>query len=170
MTSTYKYRGAPEARFEPREVLPEDDYDFVVASVDRPYFKNEKWIIAVKLIIEPSGLWVFANPWTGVDRNGKQRDGIAEFLLACNRVPEIDQEPDWNSVIGARGKCRLKVEVAGAGALAGKEVNKVAFFHQPKEIKQPSVSTKEYGQLHKEQKQSGAGASDLNPEPDDIPF
>jgi len=138
----------------------------VVASCDRPYFKSDKWILAIKLIIEPSGLWVFANPWSGTDKNGENRDGIAEFLLAINRVPEIGSEPDWKRVISARGKCRLKIEIAGAGALEGKEVNKVAFFHRPKEIKSPSVSTKEYEQLAEEQKQR----ADLNSDLDDIPF
>ena len=170
MNETYKYKGAPEARA--LGPLPEGDYSFVVAQADRPYWKNDKWILAVKLIVEPSGLWVFANPWTGTDKNGEDRDGIADFLLAVNRVPALNSEPDWKAIIGARGKCRLKIEIAQAGALEGKEVNKVAFFHRPKEIKASNVSPEEYKRLHEEQRQRAAALdrSALTPDPDDIPF
>ena len=87
-------------------------------------------------------------------------------------MPALNSEPDWKAIIGARGKCRLKIEIAQAGALEGKEVNKVAFFHRPKEIKASNVSPEEYKRLHEEQRQRAAALdrSALTPDPDDIPF
>jgi hypothetical protein len=165
---SYIYRGEPESRvFGP---LPQGDYSFVVSTADEPYFKNDKWILAVKLTIQPQGIPIFANPWSGIDRNGEDRDGIAEFLLAVNRAPAPGDEPEWGRLIGAKGKCRLKVEIAAQGSLAGKEVNKVAWFHRPKQVgptaEQPpsSYSPAEVNKAA----QAAAGGDDL--EPDDIPF
>jgi hypothetical protein len=175
MNSSYKYRGAPEARaFGP---LPKGDYSFVVTGADAPYFKNDKWILAVKLTIQPQGVPVFANPWSGIDKNGEDRDGIAEFLLAINRTPAVGEEPDWGKLIGAKGKCRLKIEIAQAGALEGKEVNKVAFFHRPKQVG-PLAQGPRQNFTEQEIKKSQAAIAktlgvkdpDLEPEPDDIPF
>ena len=177
MNKSYVYRGAPEARvFGP---LPEGDYSFVVSSADEPYFKNDKWILAVKLTIQPQGIPVFANPWSGTDRNGEDRDGIAEFLLAINRAPAPGDEPEWGRLIGAKGKCRLKVEIAAQGSLAGKEVNKVAWFHRPKQVG-PSAEVPRQSFTEQEIKESQAAISkvlggvpkdpDLDVEPDDIPF
>ena len=162
MNTRYIYQGAPEERaFGP---LPAGDYTFKIVSADPPYFKNEHWVMPLKVAIEPSGLYVFANPWSGTDRNGEIRDGIAELLVAVNRVPAKGQEPEWDKLVGARGKCRLKVEVAQVGALAGKEVNKVAFFHRPKQLVEqqlPKVGPKP---------PVNEPADDLNMEPTDIPF
>jgi hypothetical protein len=171
---SYIYRGEPESRvFGP---LPQGDYSFVVSSADEPYFKNEKWILAVKLTIQPQGVPIFANPWTGIDRNGEDRDGIAEFLLAVNRAPVPGDEPEWDRLIGAKGKCRLKVEIAAQGTLAGKEVNKVAFFHRPKQVGPTTEPTKQ-SFTESEIKESQAAIAktlakdpDLDVEPDDIPF
>ncbi len=116
---------------------------------------------------------MFANPWCGTDKNGEKRDGIAEFLLAVNRVPKIGEEPDWKRLVGAKGKCRLKVEIASQGSLAGKEVNKVAWFHRPKQVgptaeqPPPSYSEPEVKKAAKAA-QAAAGGDDLAP--DDIPF
>jgi len=132
MTDTYKFQGGEQGKaFGP---LPPGDYLFTVAECGEPYYKNDKWILAVRLAIQPGGEAVFANPWSGETKDGEARDGIGDFLLAVNRAPKLGAEPDWKKVVGARGKCRLKTEVAQAGALEGKEVNKVAFFHQPKEL------------------------------------
>jgi hypothetical protein len=172
---SYIYRGEPESRvFGP---LPQGDYSFVVSTADEPYFKNDKWILAVKLTIQPQGIPIFANPWSGVDRNGEFRDGIAEFLLAVNRAPAPGDKPEWGRLIGAKGKCRLKVEIASQGSLAGKEVNKVAFFHRPKQVgpatEQPRQS---FTQSEIKASQAAIGKTltgkdaDLDVEPDDIPF
>src|SRR4029077_5668539 len=113
----------------------------------------------------------------GTDKNGEDRDGIAEFLLAINRVPKIGEEPDWQRLVGAKGKCRLKVEIAAQGSLAGKEVNKVAFFHRPKQVG-ASVEPLKQSFTESEIKESQAAIAktladkdpDLDVEPDDIPF
>jgi hypothetical protein len=171
--SNYRYRGEPEQRvFGP---LPEGDYQFVVAEIDEPYTnpKSGNDVLPVKLSIQPQGVPVFANPWAGTDKNGEDRDGIAEFLLAINRAPKIGEEPDWQRLVGAKGKCRLKVEIAAQGSLAGKEVNKVAWFHRPKQVgpsteqPPPSYSKPEVEKAAKAT-QVAAGGDDV--EPDDIPF
>jgi hypothetical protein len=157
--------------------LPEGDYGFTVASCDEPYEKNDKWILPVKLAIQPDGTPVFANPWSGVDKNGQERDGIAEFLISVNRAPKAGQEPDWAKIIGARGRCRLKVEIAQMGQLAGKEVNKVGWFHAPKQVGPAAEASRQSfteQQIKESQvaiaKKIGAKDPDLDVEPDDIPF
>jgi len=156
--------------------LPEGDYGFTVTLCDEPYEKNEHWILPVKLAMIPDGTPVFANPWSGLTKDGEERDGIAEFLVCVNRAPKVGAEPDWKKVVGARGRCRLKVEIAQMGALAGKEVNKVAFFHTPKEVGQAPRSPR-HSFTEQEIKQSQAAIAktlgkdpDLDVEPDDIPF
>src|SRR4029077_19554861 len=172
---SYIYRGEPESRvFGP---LPQGDYSFVVSTADEPYFKNDKWILAIKLTIQPQGIPIFANPWSGIDRNGEDRDGIAEFLLAVNRAPAPGDEPEWGRLIGAKGKCGLRVEIAEACAREGKEVNKVAFFHRPKQVgstlsQMPQSFTE--NEIKKSQaaiaKTLGVKDPDLDVAPDDIPF
>lgn len=132
MSMRYIYQGPPEARV--FGALPAGDYAFRIASAEEPYFKNEKWILTLKLIIEPTGYTVYYRPWSGTDRNGEARDGIADLLLAVNRVPARGTEPDWEKLVGARGKCRLKTEIAQQGTLAGKEVNAVHWLHRPHEL------------------------------------
>jgi len=171
--SNYRYRGEPEQRV--FGALPEGDYQFVVAEIDEPYTnpKSGNDVLPVKLSIQPQGVPVFANPWAGTDKNGEDRDGIAEFLLAINRAPKIGEEPDWQRLVGAKGKCRLKVEIAAQGSLAGKEVNKVAWFHRPKQVgpstEQPPTSySKPEVEKAAKAAQAAAGGDDM--EPDDIPF
>jgi hypothetical protein len=175
--SNYRYRGEPEQRV--FGALPEGDYMFVVAEIDEPYTnpRSGNDVLPIKLSIQPQGVPVFANPWCGTDKNGEDRDGIAEFLLAVNRAPKIGEEPDWQRLVGAKGKCRLKVEIASQGALAGKEVNKVAWFHRPKQVgptaEQPPQSFTK-AEIKESQaaiaKTIGAKDPDLDVEPDDIPF
>jgi hypothetical protein len=174
--SSYIYRGEPEQRV--FGALPEGDYAYVVADCGEPYQKdNGNWVLAVKLAIQPSGASVFANPWAGTDKNGEERDGIGEFLLSCNRAPKPGDEPDWKRCAGAKGKCRLKVEIAAQGALAGKEVNKVAFFHRPKQVGptgeplQQSFTEAELKKIKAAIGKTLAGQDpDLDVAPDDIPF
>jgi hypothetical protein len=176
--SNYRYRGEPEQRvFGP---LPEGDYQFVVAEIDEPYTnpKSGNDVLPVKLSIQPQGVPVFANPWTGTDKNRVKRDGIAEFLLAINRTPALGAEPDWKRLVGAKGKCRLKVEIAAQGSLAGKEVNKVAWFHRPRQVGPTAEQPPRQSFTEAEIKASQAAISktlagkdpDLDVAPDDIPF
>lgn len=172
MNSKYVFRGAPEERI--FGALPPGDYAFVVASADPPYSKNDHWILAVKLTIQPQGVPVFANPWSGTTSTGEDRDGIAEFLIAVNRAPAPGYEPDWAKLVGAKGKCRLKTETAQMGALAGKEVNKVAFFHRPHQLtKEPAgvdFSKMREAKLPQTGPKPPAEPDDLDMGPVDIPF
>ena len=166
-SSSYKFGGGEERKvFGP---LPAGDYPFVVAECPEPYQKESgNWVVNVRLNILPNGETVFAPVWSGVDKNGDVRDGIGEFLIAVNRAPAIGAEPNWAKVTGARGKCRLKVEIAQAGALAGQEVNKVAFFHKPKQLGEPaSAGTSQVQQVQAKVK---AAASGNELEPDDVPY
>jgi hypothetical protein len=171
--SSYIFRGEPEQRV--FGALPEGDYNYTVSECGAPYQKdNGNWVLAVKLAIQPSGTTVFANPWMGTDKNGEARDGIAEFLVSCNRAPKPGTEPAWTKIVGARGRVRLKVEIAQMGSLAGKEVNKVGWFHTPKQVgptteaPRQSYSQEEYNEARREQEAKSAGSGDL--EPTDIPF
>lgn len=171
MTEHYVYKGAPPERI--LGAIPEGDYDFIVAQCDPPYWKNDKWILAVKLIIEPSKAYVFANPWSGTTVSGEERDGIGDFLLSCNRAPKPGTRPNWPAVIGARGRCRLKVEIAQMGALAGKEVNRVAYWYRPKELgptAEQAPQTYTESEVKKAAKTVQAKAQPGDTEPDDIPF
>jgi hypothetical protein len=169
--SSYKFN-EPVARptFGP---LPEGDYGFSVTLCDEPYEKNEHWILPVKLAMIPDGTPVFANPWSGLTKGGEERDGIAEFLVCVNRAPKVGAEPDWKKVVGARGRCRLKQEKAEMGALKGQMVNKVAWFHVPKQVgptteqRSKSHSQEELNQARREAEKE---AGNLDVEPDDIPF
>ncbi len=176
----YLYRGASETRA--FGLLPAGDYSFVITGVEPPYYKNGKWILAVKLTIQPPGIQphgvlVFANPWSGTDKNGEDRDGIADLLIAVNRAPAVGQEPEWGRLIGAKGKCRLKIQPDQNNI----DRNKVAFFHRPKQVepavahstsseqaqRPPTYSPAEVNQAAKAA-QAAAGGADV--EPDDIPF
>jgi hypothetical protein len=170
--STYRFDDPPaRPNFGP---LKEGDYSFVVSECDEPYqSKAGNYVLPLKLSIQPDGTPVFDNPWAGTDKNGDDRDGIAEFLLAVNRAPARGQEPNWSKVVGAKGKCRLKVVIAEQGNLAGKEVNKVAWYYRPKEVgptAQQAPQTYSEPEARKAAKaaQAAAGSSDI--EPDDIPF
>jgi hypothetical protein len=170
--STYRYQGPPEQRaFGP---LPPGDYDFVVSDITEPHESSSgNQVLSVKLSIQPGGETVFANPWCGQDRDGNERDDIALFLLAINRIPKIGEEPRWQQLVGARGRVRLKTEVAQQGNLAGKEISRVAFFHAPKTVgptAQQAPQTYSEPEARKAAKaaQAAAGSSDI--EPDDIPF
>ena len=155
--STYRFKIPAPVRdmFGP---LPEGDYAFTVTECAEPYeSKAGNLVLPLKLSILPDKVPVFANPWAGKDKNGNARDGIAEFLVCVNRAPKEGQEPNWFKVVGAKGHCRLKTEIAQIGSLQGKEVNKVSFFHTPKQIESvPKIAKAESVQAETE--------------PDDIPF
>jgi hypothetical protein len=174
--SEYRYRGAPEERaFGP---LEPGDYNFVVSDVTEPRRSEAgNLVLGVKLSIQPSGQIVFANPWQGMTSSGEDRDDIAAFLHAINRIPKIGEEPRWQQLVGARGRVRLKVEIAQQGNLAGKSVNKVAFFHRPKQVgptAEPPRQSFTEGEINESQaaiaKVLGIKDPDLDVAPDDIPF
>ena len=158
--STYRFK-EPAAR-QMAGPLPEGDYNFRVTNADEPYeSKAGNQVLPLELEIEEHK--IFANPWAGYTKAGEERDGIAEFLLAVNRAPKAGQEPDWKRLVGAKGRCRLKVEIASQGTLEGKPVNKVAYFHAPRQV------DKDYHAAQAEVKSKAANPK-AGEEPDDIPF
>jgi hypothetical protein len=170
----YLYEDPPEIAM--RELLPEGDYSFVVAAADKPSRNdNGNWVLHLKLSIQPNGTPVWANPWAGTDRLGERRDGIAEFLNCVNRKPNKGQEPDWDSLVGAKGKCRIvQREEKREGAYKGKLRNEVHYFYTPKAVKtgapqeekQQSFSQSDFQKARKQQQVSAGG----EPEPDSIPY
>jgi hypothetical protein len=170
--NSYRFSGG-EQRRAVSGPLAEGDYNFEVAEYEQPYQKaNGNWVLKVRLMIQ--GQLVFDQPWSGTDKNDQERDGIGEFLLAINRAPKNKgDEPDWHTIEGARGKCRLKVEIAQMGTLAGKEVNRVAYYYRPKqigpaaEVSRQSYSSQEVAKANKAA-QEAIGGDDIAP--DDIPF
>ena len=111
------------------DALPEGDYMAVVIECGEPYVSQSgKDVVVVKLAIQPSGKHVYYRPWTGKTKDGEFRDKIAEFLLAFNRAPKPGSAPDWNSVLGAKGKCRLKIREYN-----GDEQNEVAWCYVPRQ-------------------------------------
>jgi hypothetical protein len=174
--STYKFHEPPRRTY---GALPEGDYMAVVTEVGEPYVNaSGKDVLVVKLAIQPGGQNVYYRPWTGKTVNGDFRDNIAEFLKAVNRAPREGEEPNWNSVLGAKGKCRLKVREYN-----GDDQNDVAFFYVPRDTKQattpPLKATNEFEKARAEQaanvnsgaqQTAAASASTTEPEPDDIPY
>ena len=159
----YIYTGEVEFGGRKSEVLPDGDYKFRVGEIlQRPYQKqNGNWVCQLRLEIEPSGQWVFSSPWSGVDKNGKARDGIVEFLASINRLPARGAEPEWSALVGASGTVTLGSETASQGKRAGQMVNKVNYFHAPRQLvkpaQQPPAKVIE-------------GEDDLDWGPRDIPF
>ena len=137
----------------------------------QPYEKNNKIIVEVRLSIQPDGVPVWAHPWAGRDKNGNDRDGVAEFLISCNRAPKENEDVDWDEVPGARGRCHLKQEEAQIGALKGKMVNKIGWFIAPKQIgpsaNKQSVSKSEFEKARQKQVEASGGEAD---ETDDMPY
>jgi hypothetical protein len=145
----------------------------VVVECGEPYVNaTGKDVLVVKLAIQPGGQNVYYRPWTGETKDGEFRDNIAEFLKAVNRAPKVGEEPNWNSVLGAKGKCRLKVREYN-----GDDQNDVAFFYVPRETKpatQPAPKAFDpssgRGSTTEFEKARGSAATGGAPEPDDIPF
>jgi hypothetical protein len=166
MSNAYKFSGGSEPKGFSGLLKP-GDYGFQVQDFTGPYQKETdgKWVVKLRLSILPEGQTVFSSAWTGTDRNGENRDGIGDFLISINRAPPPGAQPDWEHIIGAKGRCRLKIEVAQQGKLAGKEVNRVAFFHRPRELSPETYDPHEFEQKMRESAQGGSGE-----EPDDIPF
>ena len=170
---TYQYDPTASAERPVFEPLPEGDYNFVViqnpfAASNAPIKKeNGRFVLNLKLAVGPEHVHVFANPWTGKDKNGKNHDNIGEFLRAVGRVPAPGTEVNWDKLIGAKGKAHIKTEISTVGKLAGKPVNVVAYFIAPKDVKAgvsvPAPAVKRGPQPPTE-------PDDLDMEPSDIPF
>ena len=172
MTEGYRFMGGDERRVSVGP-LPEGDYQFEVADYQEPYQKaNGNWVLEVRLTIQ--GQVIFDQPWSGETSQGEPRDGIGEFLFCVNRAPRNKGDgPDWRKLIGARGKCRLKTEVAQMGSMAGKEVNRVAYYYRPKEVgptAAPEQSVTDAGWADQQRRSKQAAGAPGDDEPNEIPF
>jgi hypothetical protein len=170
--SDYIYREENQVR-DPRKALPEGDYAFEVIRCQEPTYSKSgrgNLVLTVTLQINvPTRDQVMAWPWAGTTSSGEVRDGIGEFLRAVNCAPKSGTEPDWDRIIGAKGRCHLRVETVEIGAFKGIEQNKVDYFHTPKAVGPGAGETKwsktEYAELTKK-----SVPKQEDDEPEDIPF
>lgn len=169
MTTSYRYNEPSETQF---EVLPAGDYDFIVLSAGEPYTKdNGNIVLPLKLEVGKQKAHVFANATCGKDSAGEPFDAIAKFLKSVNRTPTPGQEPQWNRLEGARGRCHIKVGVSKVGKYAGQDRNEVGWFIYNQDVKQSAQSfTPSEVKLSADAVRRAAGDPDLDAEPSDIPF
>jgi hypothetical protein len=171
----WKYSEPTKRNF---DVLEPGDYMATVIECGRPELSKSgsgNYVVEVKVAIQPSGVHVFYHPWSGqFKKDGKLefRDNISEFLLAVNREPRGDEEPNWGVVIGARGKCKVIQEEYN-----GARRNKVAWFYSPRSTKTApakdagkgqSISADEFQKLREQQEKAGGGSGQVDP--DNIPY
>jgi len=171
---SYTFGGGSERQQVPSEILPEGDYNFRVLECGEPYLnQNDNWVVKVKLSILPSDQWVWDQPWSGETGAGQKRDGIGDFLLAIGRAPAIGKEINWDNIVGARGRCRLRQGEIGQGSRKGQKRNEVHYYYRPKQVgpgtEQPPRSYSQ-DEVSKSAKSAQAAASGGDIEPDDIPF
>jgi hypothetical protein len=141
-----------------------------VIEAGQPYqSKSGKWVVVIKLAVQPSGKHVWYRPWAGETKDGDFRDNISEFLKAVKRVPQGRNEVDWNKVLGAKGKCRIKVEQYN-----GEDVNTVGWFYVPKGLPPETkhqdaakVSVSDFEKARKAQENKTRGGE---PEEDSLPY
>jgi hypothetical protein len=146
MTDETYIFGGGSAKAKAREPLPAGNYDFEILDYNGPY-KNVNGRFVLKVELQIAGRRVFDQVWSGKTSAGEPRDGIGDLLRAVNCAPPEGQEPDWSKLIGALGRCRLKVAVAEAGAQAGKSVNRVGWYLAPKQIDPTAAGAKKEEEL-----------------------
>jgi hypothetical protein len=148
------------------DLLPEGDYEYTVTGlISQPYTTNAgNYVLPLKLAVGPGKLTMWAYPSVGESKQGNPYDSIAPFLKSCGKNPKPGQRADLseNNLKGARGMCHVKVEIAEAGQMKGKEVNKVHYF-----IWDNAAGTPKSQQMPVPVTGAGPRVSD---EPDDIPF
>jgi hypothetical protein len=124
----YVYHEPVQPTFGP---LPEGQYPFQVTDViSEPYTsRNGNTVLPVKLAVGPEKVPLYDNPSAGIGKAGPY-DNIASFLKCIGRNPKSGERADLSKghLVGARGELMLKVETAQMGRLAGKPVNKVAYY------------------------------------------
>jgi hypothetical protein len=173
---SYTFGGGNERQQVSSEILPEGDYNFRVLECGEPYLSQKSnWVVKVTLSISPSDQWVWDQPWSGRTEAGEERDGIGDFLLAIGRATVLGKEIDWDNIVGARGRCRLRQGEISLGSRKGQKRNEVHYYYRPKQVgpnaeqaPRQSYSQEEYNQARRQQEAKSAGPDDL--EPTDIPF
>ena len=169
--SSYRYSEPEEIAFGP---IPEGDYSFVVKEASEPYQSDKgNLVLALTLLVGPDQAQVFDNPSQGTGKKGPY-DSIARFLKAVGRAPTAGTEPNWKRLVGAKGRCHIKHEVAQMGKLSGKTVSKVAYYIYADDMKQP-IAAQSFTPAEVKQSQDAINKAaghdpDLDVEPDDIPF
>jgi hypothetical protein len=130
MTTEYVFH-EPES---PNSALLEDggQYSFTVAELTRELYTSAKGnaVLGLRLAVGPEKVSVFDNPSAGESGTGKPYDNIASFLRSIGRNPKDGQRANLSAanLVGARGECVIKIEVAEQGALKGKKVNRVHYY------------------------------------------
>jgi hypothetical protein len=91
---------------------------------------SENRVLPVTLAVGPDRATVFDNPSVGLTKKGDPYDNIAKFLKAVGRNPKSGERANLSAsyVVGAKGWAHIKQEKAELGKLAGKMVNKVAWY------------------------------------------
>jgi hypothetical protein len=114
------------------DLLPEGQYPYIVTGVlSEPYQTNAgNTVLPLKLAVGPGKNTIWDYPSAGKTGGGQPYDNIAPFLKSCGRNPAPGQRADLTerALVGARGICQIKIEIAGGGQLKGKEVNKVHYY------------------------------------------
>jgi hypothetical protein len=147
------------------DLLPEDDYDYTVAGLNGQVYTSNAGnvVLPVKLLVGPSKASIWDWPNAGVGKSGPY-DQIAAFLKSCGKNPAAGQRPDLSedNLKGARGRCHVNVEIAEAGTMKGKEVNRIQYY----------IYDNKGGPKHSAPvpKNSPTVVRKPDAEPDDIPF
>jgi hypothetical protein len=137
--------------------LPEGKYKFTVIDVSDDYTSTVgNIVLPVKIEVGPEKVWIYDNRVKGKTKKGKEFDNIAPFLMAIGRYPKEGEFANISAayLVGATGEVMIKTEKAEAGKLAGKLVNKVAYYIWDQTSSDTSTAIVPGGQV----------------DPDDIPF
>ena len=177
---TYHFNQPPERSQQERGALldPAIPHQFTVLEViEEPHPSKgnpDNFVLSLKLEVGKEKVWIWDYPWSGTTSDGTQRDGIAEFLIACNRAPKPGQVPNWGKVPGAKGMCKIKHELQTQGAREGEMRERIAFYFAPKQAdtgKDPmegqSASASEF---EKARKAGAAKSARTEPEEDSLPY
>jgi hypothetical protein len=148
------------------DLLPEDDYDYIVAGLNGTVYTSNAGnvVLPIKLLVGPARASIWDYPNAGRTKQGNPYDQIAGFLKSCGKNPKPGQKPDLSedNLKGARGRCHVQVEVAEAGSMKGKEVNRIQYY----------IYDDKGGSKHPAPvpKNSPTVVRKPDVEPDDIPF
>ena len=178
---TYHFNQPPERSQQERGALldPAIPHPFTVLEViEEPHPSKgnpDNFVLSLKLEVGKEKVWIWDYPWSGTTSDGTERDGIAEFLIACNRAPKRGQVPNWEKVPGAKGMCKIKHEKQTQGERAGEMRERIAFYFAPKQgetsksypMEGQSMSASEF---EKARKAGAAKSARTEPEEDSLPY
>lgn len=174
------YQEPPEKQ---HELLPEDDYHFVIlecSGIEEQDNGHEK----VSLVLSVNNQKVWCYLYEGISAKGKPFDMISPMLKAIGQAPTATQAANpkyWASLVGKKGIAHIVCEEQQGGKYAGRLGNKVGYFiyadniRPTKEATQPPATRQvftpeELKQSRKAVEKAAGHDPDLDVEPDDIPF